>query len=219
MGKFPTFADAKESNKVLHHNSLIPLITSFELQLYSRVELKKCHFSDICSRTKMAGLRSLALLTVLILTFRSLEGVTQPGSCRLVCDPFQGQSGAHDLAANGLVIPLSSSGGGPVGPVGPPGKAGPPGPPGPPGKGALAKGPVAFYAALKEDFGNEEILKFSMVMTNLGGRYESSTGTFTCNLAGVYHFSYHIVKNGLSLRVDLVLNDQKVENCHKILSS
>ncbi|KAM9435957.1 complement C1q-like protein 3 [Clarias gariepinus] len=158
----------------------------------------------------MAGLRSLALLTVLILTFRSLEGVTQPGSCRLVCDPFQSQSGAHDLAANGLVIPLSSSGGGPVGPVGPPGKAGPPGPPGPPGKGALAKGPVAFYAALKEDFGNEEILKFSMVMTNLGGRYESSTGTFTCNLAGVYHFSYHIVKNGLSLRVDLVLNDQKI---------
>lgn len=158
----------------------------------------------------MAGLRSSALLTVLILTFRSFEGVTQPGSCRLVCDPFQGQSSTHELGANGLVIPLSSSGGGPMGPAGPPGKAGPPGPPGPQGQGYLAKGPVAFYAALKEDFGKEDILKFRTVMTNLGDRYDSSTGTFTCKLAGVYHFSYHIVKNGLSVRADLVLNDHKV---------
>lgn len=158
----------------------------------------------------MAGLRSSALLTVLILTFRSSEGVTQPGSCRLVCDPLQGQSGNHELGASGLVIPLSSSGGGPTGPAGPPGKAGPRGPAGPPGQGALAKGPVAFYAALKEDFGTDEVLKFSTVMTNLGHRYDSSTGTFTCNVAGVYYFSYHIVKNGLSLKAELVLNDNKV---------
>lgn len=157
----------------------------------------------------MAGLRSSVLLTVLILTFRSFEGATQPGSCRLVCDPFESQSGAHDLGTNGLVIPLSSSEGGPMGPAGPPGKAGPPGPQ---GQGCLTKGPVAFYAALKEDFGKDDILKFSTVMTNVGGRYDSSTGTFTCKLAGVYYFSYHIVKNGVSLRVDLVLNDHKVVN-------
>lgn len=160
----------------------------------------------------MAGLRSSALLTVLILTLRSLEGVSQPGSCRLVCDPFQGQSGTHELGANGLVIPLSSSGQGPVGPAGPPGKAGPPGPPGPKGGKGLTQGPVAFYAALKEDFNKEDVLKFETVMTNLGGRYDASTGMFTCKLAGVYHFSYHIVKNGLSLRADLVLNDHKVSN-------
>ncbi|XP_026800173.2 complement C1q-like protein 3 [Pangasianodon hypophthalmus] len=152
----------------------------------------------------MAGFRSSALLTVLILTFRSFEGATQPGSCRLVCDP-----GKHELDANGLVIPLSSSGRGPMGPPGPPGKAGPPGPPGPKGQASLIKGPVAFYAALKEDFGKEDILKFSTVITNLGGHYDASTGTFTCNFAGVYYFSYHIVKNGLSLRADLVLNDHK----------
>ncbi|MCJ8743651.1 hypothetical protein PDJAM_G00096580 [Pangasius djambal] len=153
----------------------------------------------------MAGLRSSALLTVLILTFRSFEGATQSGSCRIVCDP-----GKHELDANGLVIPLSSSGGGPMGPPGPPGKAGPPGPPGPKGQGSHTKGPVAFYAALKEDFGKEDILKFSTVMTNLGDHYDSSTGTFTCKFAGVYYFSYHIVKNGLSLRADLVLNDNKI---------
>ncbi|KAI5619854.1 complement C1q-like protein 4 [Silurus asotus] len=158
----------------------------------------------------MAGLRSSALITVLILTFRSYEAVTQTGSCRLVCDPFQGKGSTHELGANGLVIPLSSSGGGPTGPAGPPGKAGPPGPPGPKGQGSFAKGPIAFYVALKDDFGKEDVLKFSTVTTNLGGRYDSSTGTFTCNLAGVYHFSYHIVKSGLSLRADLVLNDHKI---------
>ncbi|XP_053470101.1 complement C1q-like protein 3 [Ictalurus furcatus] len=157
----------------------------------------------------MAELRS-SLITVFILTFRSFEGATQPGSCRIVCDPFQGQSSTHEVGANGLVIPLSSSGQGPMGPAGPPGKAGPPGLPGPKGQGSLAKGPLAFYVALKEDFGKDDILKFSTVMTNLGGRYDSLTGTFTCNLAGVYHFSYHIVKNGLSLRADLVLNDHKI---------
>lgn len=165
----------------------------------------------------MAGLRSLTLLTALILVFRSSEGVTQPGSCRLVCDPFQGQTGNHELGANGLVIPLSAAGGGPMGPAGPPGKAGPPGTPGPPGQGIFANGPVAFYAALQKDFNKEDILKFTMVMTNLGGRYESSTGTFTCNLAGLYYFSYHIVKNGESLRADLVLNDNKVANITLLL--
>ncbi|TSK58109.1 Complement C1q-like protein 3 [Bagarius yarrelli] len=157
----------------------------------------------------MVGLASSALLTVIILTIRSLEGASQPGSCRIVCDPFQSQSGTHELGANGLVIPLSSSGQGPVGPAGPPGKAGPPGPPGPKGNAYLT-GPVAFYAALKEDFGTDDVLKFSTVMTNLGGHYDASTGMFTCKLAGVYHFSYHIVKNGLSLRADLVLNDHKI---------
>lgn len=160
----------------------------------------------------MAGFRTSALLTVLILTFRNLEGTSQTGSCRLVCDPFQGQSGTHELGANGLVIPLSSPGQGPAGPAGPPGKAGPPGLPGPKGDGCLRNGAVAFYAALKEDFRNEEILKFSLVKTNLGSSYDASTGTFTCKSAGLYYFSYHIVKNGLSLRADLVLNDDQVAN-------
>ncbi|KAK3516565.1 hypothetical protein QTP70_021979 [Hemibagrus guttatus] len=158
----------------------------------------------------MAGFRSSALLTVLILTFRNLEGTSQPGSCRLVCDPIQGQSGTHELGANGLVIPLSSSGQGPVGPAGPPGKAGPPGLPGLKGDGCFTNGPVAFYAALKEDFGKEDILKFSLVKTNLGGCYDASTGTFTCKSAGVYYFSYHIVKNGVSLRADMMLNDHQI---------
>ncbi|XP_066533817.1 complement C1q-like protein 3 [Hoplias malabaricus] len=152
----------------------------------------------------------LAVVAFTFLCFEEVNGVTQPGSCRLVCDPFQSQSGTHDLGANGVVIPLGASGGGPPGPAGPPGKAGPPGLPGPKGEPSITRGAVAFYAALKNDFSKEDVLKFSNVVTNLGGRYDSSTGTFTCQSAGVYHFSYNIVKTGVSLRADLVLNDNKI---------
>ncbi|KAI4892494.1 hypothetical protein NFI96_018298 [Prochilodus magdalenae] len=154
-----------------------------------------------------------ALIAALAFTLIGTEGVhggIQPGTCRLVCDPFQSQSGTHDLGANGLVIPLASSGGGPPGPAGPPGKAGPPGPPGPQGQSSQPKTGVALYASLREDFGKDEVLKFTNVVTNLGSRYDSSTGTFTSQSEGVYHFSYHIVKTGLSLRADLVLNDKVV---------
>ncbi|KAG9282791.1 complement C1q-like protein 4 [Astyanax mexicanus] len=157
--------------------------------------------------------RAAALLPVMVfalLGFESVYGGSQVGSCRLVCDPFQSQSGTHDLGANGLVIPLASSGGGPPGPAGPPGKAGPPGPQGPKGEGSTPRGAVAFYAALREDFGKDDVLKFSNVVTNLGSRYDSSTGIFTCQSAGVYHFSYHILKTGTSLKADLVLNDKTV---------
>ncbi|XP_036438554.1 complement C1q-like protein 3 [Colossoma macropomum] len=155
---------------------------------------------------KIAAL--IAVLAFALMSFEGVYGGIQPGTCRLVCDPFQ--SGTHDLGANGLVIPLASSGGGAPGPAGPPGKAGPPGPPGPKGEGSISRGGVAFYATLKEDFSKDEVLKFSNVITNLGGRYDSSTGTFTCRSAGVYHFSYHLVKTGVSLRADLVLNDRVV---------
>ncbi|XP_072552426.1 complement C1q-like protein 3 [Salminus brasiliensis] len=157
--------------------------------------------------------RVTALLSVLffaLLGFESVHGEAQTGSCRLVCDPAQSQSGTYDIGVNGLVIPLSSSGSGAPGPMGPPGKAGPPGPQGPKGEDSLTRGAVAFYAALKEDFSKDDVLKFTNVVTNLGGRYDSSTGIFTCRSAGVYHFSYHILKTGVSLRAELVHNDKVV---------
>ncbi|XP_076873097.1 complement C1q like 1 [Brachyhypopomus gauderio] len=152
----------------------------------------------------------LVVLSLLLRGFEAAQNGIQPGTCRLVCDPFQAQGSTHDMGANGLVIPLSSSGGGPPGPAGPPGKAGPPGLPGTKGEGSITKGGAAFYASLREEFAKDDVLKFTNVVTNVGSRYSSSTGTFTCLSDGVYHFSYHIVKTGLSLRADLVLNDHKI---------
>lgn len=154
----------------------------------------------------MAVLGLAKLLAVLNLFSIGLVS-TEPRNCRIVCDPSQS---AYDVGVNGLVIPLSLSEKGSPGPAGPPGKAGPPGLPGPKGERSLAQGPVAFYAATEEGFGNDDVLKFTNVITNLGERYDSSTGTFTCRSAGVYHFSFYIVKTGVSLRADLVVNNHKV---------
>ncbi|XP_035380178.1 complement C1q-like protein 3 [Electrophorus electricus] len=157
---------------------------------------------------RQGGVGLLVVLSLLLGGFVAAQNGIKPGTCRIVCDPFQACT--HGMGANGLVIPLSSSGGGAPGPAGPPGKAGPPGLPGPKGEGSIAQEAVAFYAALKGDFGKDDVLKFTNVVTNVGSRYNPSTGTFTCRSNGVYHFSYHIVKTGLSLRADLVVNDNMI---------
>ncbi|XP_056337479.1 complement C1q-like protein 4 [Danio aesculapii] len=149
--------------------------------------------------------------TAVVLTLLSLSraGFSEApsGSCRIVCDP---SSDRPVDRSNGLVIPLSSSAAGAPGPAGPPGKAGPPGPPGPSGLGSSSKGGVAFSAVLQDSFSQNAVLKFKDVITNIGSAYDASSGTFTCKTAGVYYFSFHIVKTGQNLRVDMLLNDKTV---------
>uniref|UniRef100_A0AAY4DGS0 C1q domain-containing protein n=1 Tax=Denticeps clupeoides TaxID=299321 RepID=A0AAY4DGS0_9TELE len=148
---------------------------------------------------------------IIVLTFTLTctvvpNNASHEGSCRLVCDPYQDQGSAHNPGSNGIVIPLSAGTRGLPGPAGPPGKVGPPGPPGPSGETVGHGGYVAFYAALKEQFSKDDILKFTDVITNLGGGYDSSTGKFTCPSPGVYHFSYRVMKMGSRLKTELVLN-------------
>ncbi|KAK2883556.1 hypothetical protein Q8A67_017193 [Cirrhinus molitorella] len=146
------------------------------------------------------------LLTLLSLT-KAGFCETSPGSCRIICDPSADRSTDR---SNGLVIPLTLSAAGPPGPPGSPGKAGPPGLPGPSAIGSASKGGVAFSAALQDAFSKNDVIKFNDVIANVGGGYDSSTGTFTCKSAGVYYFIFNIMKTGQNLRVDLVLNDQTV---------
>ncbi|XP_073673227.1 complement C1q-like protein 4 [Garra rufa] len=148
----------------------------------------------------------VVLLTLLSLTKASFCE-TLPSTCRIICDPSSDRSTDR---SNGFVIPLTPSAAGPPGPAGPPGKAGPPGLPGPSAIGSSSKGAVAFSAALQDAFSKNDVIKFNDVITNVGGGYVSSTGTFTCKKAGVYYFIFNIVKTGQNLRVDLVLNDQTV---------
>ncbi|XP_041958608.1 complement C1q-like protein 4 [Alosa sapidissima] len=160
---------------------------------------------------------ALGVLTLAYTWFAGLNAQTYPGACRLVCDPYQPGGVCHSLGANGIVIPLSSGGagaGGPAGPAGPPGKAGPrglPGLPGHPGSGRqTGGGAVAFYAALTQEFSRDAVLRFTDVVTNVGDAYDTLTGKFTSPRAGVYHFSFNILKAGQRIRVELVSGDKVV---------
>ncbi|KAG5833589.1 complement C1q-like protein 2 [Anguilla rostrata] len=122
------------------------------------------------------------------------------------------------------------------GPRGPPGEPGPPGPKGPPGdKGESGKPgfpgltsgtartetgdvsavlggtKIAFYVGLKNPHEGYEVLKFDDVVTNLGNHYDPSTGKFTCQVSGIYFFTYHVLMrggDGTSMWADLCKNGQ-----------
>ncbi|XP_061082574.1 complement C1q-like protein 2 [Conger conger] len=122
------------------------------------------------------------------------------------------------------------------GPRGPPGEPGPPGPKGPPGDRGESGKPgfpgltsgtartetgdvspmlgstkIAFYVGLKNPHEGYEVLKFDDVVTNLGNHYDPSTGKFTCQVSGIYFFTYHVLMrggDGTSMWADLCKNGQ-----------
>ncbi|XP_055727838.1 complement C1q-like protein 2 isoform X2 [Salvelinus fontinalis] len=128
---------------------------------------------------------------------------------------------------------------GPPGEPGPPGPRGPPGDRGDSGKpgysghttGETAEGTVssgrtenaeglesaiggtkiAFYVGLKNPHEGYEVLRFDDVVTNLGNHYDPSTGKFTCQVSGIYYFTYHVLMrggDGTSMWADLCRNGQ-----------
>ncbi|KAG9271537.1 complement C1q-like protein 2 [Astyanax mexicanus] len=123
------------------------------------------------------------------------------------------------------------------GPRGPPGEPGPPGPRGPPGDrgdagkpnligitpgttksgesgevgSALGSIKIAFYVGLKNPHEGYEVLRFDDVVTNLGNHYDPTTGKFTCQVSGIYFFTYHVLMrggDGTSMWADLCKNGQ-----------
>ncbi|MBN3305427.1 C1QL2 protein, partial [Amia calva] len=159
----------------------------------------------------MAALCAALLLVLLV----CVGGQSTPGSCRISCDPLLTRDGTVTGLEQGLVIPLSTAPTGPPGKMGPPGKAGPrglpgiagvPGPPGSPGRTRGSK--IAFYASLTGAFKDQDVLRFTDVVTSLGDSYDPGTGVFTCRVSGTYAFSYHILKEGGDMWADLLLNDQ-----------
>ncbi|XP_072272896.1 complement C1q-like protein 2 [Pyxicephalus adspersus] len=153
------------------------------------------------------------------------------GTCRMICDPYTGHppsppgEALQDLS--GAPPPFIQGPRGEPGRPGKPGARGPPGEPGPPG----ARGPpgekgepgrvggsvplqaprIAFYVGLKSPHEGYELLKFDDVVTNLGNHYDPTTGKFTCQVPGIYYFTYHILMrggDGTSMWADLCKNGQ-----------
>ncbi|POI23648.1 hypothetical protein CIB84_012604, partial [Bambusicola thoracicus] len=80
------------------------------------------------------------------------------------------------------------------------------------GLSAAFGGPrIAFYVGLKSPHEGYEVLKFDDVVTNLGNHYEPASGKFTCQVRGIYFFTYHILMrggDGTSMWADLCKNGQ-----------
>ncbi|KAM3824448.1 LOW QUALITY PROTEIN: complement C1q subcomponent subunit B [Vipera latastei] len=92
---------------------------------------------------------------------------------------------------------------GKFGPRGPTGAKGPPGAPGPRGpKGesgdAKASHQSAFSATRGYHFYPERArpVRFDRVITNVGNHYNNRYGQFTCQIPGIYYFSYHATSRG-----------------------
>ncbi|XP_060118144.1 complement C1q-like protein 2 [Heteronotia binoei] len=124
-----------------------------------------------------------------------------------------GKPGLPGLALPGMGPPgaASPAGGGSSGESG--GSSSPP--PGGEVSGALStafSGPkIAFYVGLKSPHEGYELLKFDDVVTNLGNHYNPISGKFTCQVRGIYFFTYHILMrggDGTSMWADLCRNGQ-----------
>ncbi|XP_048823892.1 complement C1q subcomponent subunit B [Lagopus muta] len=92
---------------------------------------------------------------------------------------------------------------GKVGPRGSPGSKGLPGPMGPPGP----QGDIGDYkVTLKSAFSaartisifprREQPIRFDRIITNENRHYENRYGRFTCQVPGVYYFTYHVTSKG-----------------------
>uniref|UniRef100_A0A8C8SC65 Complement C1q B chain n=1 Tax=Pelusios castaneus TaxID=367368 RepID=A0A8C8SC65_9SAUR len=89
---------------------------------------------------------------------------------------------------------------GPKGPIGSKGSPGPSGPPGPKGESGDFKTTLksAFSAArtISTLPRREQPIRFDRIITNENSHYESRYGRFTCQVAGIYYFTYHVTSRG-----------------------
>uniref|UniRef100_A0A8C6VJT8 C1q domain-containing protein n=1 Tax=Naja naja TaxID=35670 RepID=A0A8C6VJT8_NAJNA len=111
---------------------------------------------------------------------------------------------------------------GPIGPkgqkgeIGIQGEIGLRGPIGPKGYvGNLGSTPViarsAFSVGLTAKFPPLNVpIKFDKVLYNSFDHYSSETGVFTCQIPGVYYFTYHITVFSRNMRVALVKNEHRM---------
>uniref|UniRef100_A0A5F8A8V4 C1q domain-containing protein n=1 Tax=Macaca mulatta TaxID=9544 RepID=A0A5F8A8V4_MACMU len=118
----------------------------------------------------------------------------------------------------------------PIGKPGPKGEAGPIGPQGEPGvrgirgwkgdrgeKGKIGETLVlpksAFTVGLTvlSKFPSSDVpIKFDKILYNEFNHYDIATGKFTCHIAGVYYFTYHITVFSRNVQVSLVKNGVKI---------
>uniref|UniRef100_A0A3Q2WLD0 Complement component 1, q subcomponent-like 2 n=1 Tax=Haplochromis burtoni TaxID=8153 RepID=A0A3Q2WLD0_HAPBU len=169
----------------------------------------------------------LIVIPLLVQTSKTDAHYEMMGTCRMICDPYNPKpsTAALEVMQDLSAIPSPSFVQGAKGEPGRSGKPGPRGPPGEPGPpegtartetaGELGTGiggaKIAFYVGLKNPHEGYEVLRFDDVVTNLGNHYDPTTGKFTCQVSGIYYFTYHVLMrggDGTSMWADLCKNGQ-----------
>ena len=106
------------------------------------------------------------------------------------------------------------------GKIGPPGIAGPVGSPGIPGlkgqKGEMGQSSVSAFSAVRSSSFTPSsaglALPFESVHTNVGGDFNLDSGRFTCEVSGIYLFTYNILTHTGSPFISLMKNDDKINS-------
>ena len=109
------------------------------------------------------------------------------------------------------------------GKIGPPGVAGLVGSPGIPGvkgqKGEMGQNRVsAFSAARSSGFTSSssgQTLPFETLHTNVGDDFNAATGRFTCEIPGIYIFTYNIITATGDSFISLMKNGDKINSVYR----
>uniref|UniRef100_A0A673B9T5 Collagen, type X, alpha 1b n=1 Tax=Sphaeramia orbicularis TaxID=375764 RepID=A0A673B9T5_9TELE len=123
-----------------------------------------------------------------------------------------GHHGAQGLPGPSGAPGLKGHTGSPGAP-GKPGESGRPGPMGPVGpSGPVGPAPMsAFSAVLTTAYPPAGApIQFSQVLYNGEHHYDAHSGVFTCQIPGLYYFSYHMHVNGANALVALYRNEEPV---------
>ena len=123
---------------------------------------------------------------------------------------LKGESGVN--GSNGL-----------PGKIGPPGVAGLVGSPGLPGvkgqKGEMGQSRVsAFSAARRSSFtpsSDYEAIPFEIIHTNVADDFNAASGQFTCEIPGIYMFTYNILSYKSNPRIHLMKNNDKINSVYR----
>ena len=112
---------------------------------------------------------------------------------------------------------------GPPGKIGPPGVAGLVGSPGISGvkgqKGEMGQSRVVAFSAVRTTSfttsSGGQALPFETVYTNVGDDFNAATGRFTCEIPGIYMFTYNILTHRGTSFTSLMKNDDRINSVYR----
>ena len=140
-------------------------------------------------------------------------------------ESVKGDSGSKGLTGDkgspGLIRERGNDGlQGPPGQLGPRGISGSEGPAGLVGpKGDMGHTRVSAFSAVRRTSftaSNEQALPFELVHTNIGEDFVATTGRFTCEIPGVYLFTYSIGTSNSNPVVKLMKNTASINGVHRV---